>query len=53
MTEDEVEAVADVIGRDVPILGYYSYGEIAPQNATKLCGLHNQTVTLTLLAEAA
>jgi len=52
-TEDEVEAVADIIGHGTPIIGYYSYGEIAPHNVSKVCGLHNQTVTLTLFAEAA
>ena len=52
-TEDEVEAVSDVLGSGTPIIGYYSYGEIAPHNASNICGLHNQTVTLTLLAEAA
>lgn len=52
-TEEELEAVASVIGGDVPISGFYSYGEIAPQNAAVPAGLHNQTVTLTLLAEAA
>ena len=53
MTEDEVEAVADILGPETPITGYYSYGEIAPHNISDICGLHNQTVTLTLLAEVA
>jgi len=52
-TEEEVEAVADALGGDVPMVGFYSYGEIAPQNESKVCGLHNQTVTITLLGEAA
>jgi len=52
-TEDEVEAVGQVLGEQTPIIGYYSYGEIAPHNRSRVCGLHNQTVTLTLLAEAA
>lgn len=50
-TEDEAAAVNDVLGRKVPIAGFYSYGELAPHNATGACGLHNQTVTLTLLSE--
>ncbi len=45
--EDEVRAVVDVLGEAVPISGFYSYGEIAPQNVSGFCGLHNQTVTLT------
>jgi hypothetical protein len=52
-TDDEVAAVRDVIGHAVPIAGFYSYGEIAPDNVTSVCALHNQTVTLTLLSEAA
>jgi len=51
--EEEVEAVARVLGRETPIAGFYSYGEIAPNNRSGACGLHNQTVTLTLIAEAA
>jgi len=30
-------------------VGFYSYGEISPQAGR--CDLHNQTMTLTLLAE--
>lgn len=52
-TEDEIEAVADVLGAATPIAGFYSYGEISPHNRSGVCDLHNQTVTLTLLAEAA
>lgn len=52
-TEEEVEAVQNVLGGRLPIAGFYSYGEIAPQNASGVCGLHNQTVTLTLIGEAA
>ena len=52
-TEDEIDAVANAIGRTTPVAGFYSYGEIAPDNATGFCGLHNQTMTLTLLAEVA
>jgi hypothetical protein len=50
--EEEIEAVAHVLGSATAIAGFYSYGEIAPSNATKVPGLHNQTMTLTLLAEA-
>jgi hypothetical protein len=52
-TEDEVAAVGNVLGSAVPIAGFYSYGEISPDNVTNFCGLHNQTATLTLLSEAA
>jgi hypothetical protein len=52
-TQDEIAAVAKVIGAETPMAGFYSYGEIAPNNSSGFCGLHNQTVTLTLLAEVA
>lgn len=48
----EVEAVNEVLG-DMPIVGFYSYGEICHHPQTRQCGLHNQTMTITLLSEAA
>lgn len=50
--EDEVEAVQEVIGKRVPITGFYSYGEIAPfGQGSNTCSLHNQTMTVTLFRE--
>ncbi len=48
---DEVEVVADILGQDIALTGFYSYGEIAPDRSTGLCELHNQTMTITLLQE--
>lgn len=48
---DETEAVAEVFGNKVPTIGFYSYGEICHQQFTGKCGLHNQTMTVTLLYE--
>jgi hypothetical protein len=50
---DEVEAVADVLGANFHRLGFYSYGEISTQHAAGWCGLHNQTMTVMTLSEAA
>ncbi|WP_422350051.1 FIST signal transduction protein [Flagellimonas sp.] len=50
-TEDEIEEVADVIGEQASITGFYSYGEMAPFAGKNECQLHNQTMTLTLLSE--
>ncbi len=50
--EEEVKGVADVLGEGVAHIGFYSYGEIAPRSDSVLCNLHNQTLTLTLMAEA-
>lgn len=51
-TEEEVDAVLAHIGRTVPTIGFYSYGEISPAGAPQSCDLHNQTMTLTLFSEA-
>ncbi|HUK59226.1 MAG TPA: FIST N-terminal domain-containing protein [Stellaceae bacterium] len=52
-TADEVEAVAEVLGATCRTAGFYSYGEIAPMEASSVSDLHNQTMTITTIAEAA
>lgn len=49
--EEEVEAVQDTFGIDVPMAGFYSYGEISPFNDGGGCQLHNQTMTITSFYE--
>ncbi|UOB19072.1 FIST signal transduction protein [Abyssalbus ytuae] len=49
--EEEIEEVQHVIGKEIPISGFYSYGEMAPFTTNKKCILHNQTMTLTLISE--
>lgn len=49
--EEEIEQVKEIIGNDVAITGFYSYGEMAPFNGQTSCELHNQTMTLTLISE--
>ncbi len=44
--DEEVEAVASVLGRSTPLAGFYSYGETAPFSAVSDCKLHNQTMTV-------
>lgn len=51
-TEEEVEAVFDVLPTGAQQIGFYSYGEISPYS-TGHCDLHNQTMTLTTISEAA
>ncbi len=51
--DEEVEAVADIFGRDATLAGFYSYGEISPELDGIDCKLHNQTMTITYLSEAA
>ncbi len=52
-TEEEIAAVAAALGPDIALAGFYSYGEIAPQNQTAVPCLHNQTMTITLIGECA
>jgi hypothetical protein len=50
-TEEEVEAVLEVLPRGARVTGFYSYGELSPY-ATGRCDLHNQTMTLTTFSES-
>jgi hypothetical protein len=52
-TADEVDAVQRRLGPQVRCIGFYSYGELAPRASTGVCELHNQTMTVTVLTEAA
>lgn len=49
--DEEVEAVADVLGNQACLTGFYSYGEISPFISGAACKLHNQTMTITCLSE--
>jgi hypothetical protein len=51
-TSDEVEAAGAELGARTLKLGFYSYGEISPHAKSGICELHNQTMTVTLFAEA-
>jgi len=48
---DETEAAGLELGTTTPRLGFYSYGEISPHAKSGVCGLHNQTMTVTTFAE--
>ena len=48
-TEEEVLATHGLLGDDTDMIGFYSYGEIAPYGGRT--ALHNQTMTLTVLQE--
>jgi len=50
IAEEEIEAIQGILGSHTTVFGFYSYGEIAPFDAS-LCSLHNQTTTLTILSE--
>jgi hypothetical protein len=49
-THEEIDAVKEVFGDDVPIIGFYTYGEIGPIDKNKdelqAARFHNETVVL-------
>ena len=53
-TQEEVLAVKQILGEDVPIIGFYTYGEIGPIDKMKeelaQSKFHNETVVLWVLA---
>lgn len=51
--EDEIEAALHRLGPGTTQIGFYSYGEISPHGVSGMCELHNQTMTVTTLSEAA
>ena len=52
-TQEEVEAVRKVLGQDVPLIGFYTYGEIGPIDKMvpelSVAKFHNETVVLWVL----
>lgn len=49
-TEDELQAVLDILPPNTKQVGFYSYGELSPSGVNQ-CDLHNQTMTLTSIWE--
>ncbi len=49
-TWEELEAVAENLGPNDPLVGFYSYGEIS--SAEGFSCLHNQTMTITTISES-
>ena len=52
-TIDEVEAAGAELGDGAVKLGFYSYGEICPHEVSGRGEMHNQTMTITAIREAA
>ena len=50
-TDEELEAVRDVLPQDALQIGFYSYGEISPAQPSGISDLHNQTMTVTIFSE--
>lgn len=49
--EEELESVIQSLPEKTPVVGFYSYGEIAPTGPGLPSALHNQTMTLTFISE--
>jgi len=48
LIEEELESINEVLGDNVYLSGFYSYGEISPlHDEQQTCQLHNQTISLT------
>lgn len=46
----EIEKIKNILGRDIPLIGIYSYGEIAPINPLKGAGkTHFQNESITII----
>ncbi|MFA5997033.1 MAG: FIST N-terminal domain-containing protein [Candidatus Paceibacterota bacterium] len=51
-TEEELEAVRQILGGNALLAGFYSYGEISPTAEMRDCSqLHNETMTITTFRE--
>ncbi len=48
LVDEELEAIKEVLGDSVDLVGFYSYGELAPFKNSNFCELHNQTMTITV-----
>ena len=46
-----MEAVREALGAQTALTGFYSYGEIGPPEAGAAPELHNETMSITSIAE--
>ncbi len=49
LVDEELESIKQVLGNSVNLVGFYSYGELAPFRGSNMCELHNQTMTITVI----
>jgi hypothetical protein len=48
-TSDEIERIRTALGQDVPIAGFYAFGEIGPLNRDSAPRFHNETCVTVLI----
>jgi len=52
LADEEIEVIQNSLTQKTQVVGFYSYGEIAPFSDDLLdCKLHNQTMTITVIYE--
>jgi len=51
LVDEELESIKETLGDNISLVGFYSYGELAPFIDSTLCQLHNQTITITVIYE--
>lgn len=52
LVDEEIEVIQEALTQNTQVIGFYSYGEIAPFGDDLLdCKLHNQTMTITAIYE--
>ena len=51
LVDEELESIKETLGDNINLVGFYSYGELAPFIGSKVCQLHNQTITITVIYE--
>ncbi len=50
-TNEEILAVQKAVGADIPVIGFYTYGEYAPIGNRDHSYFHNETATMTVIGE--
>jgi hypothetical protein len=48
-TGAEIDQVRDKLGEDLPVVGFYAFGEIAPLGTNRDIRFHNETCVTVLL----
>jgi hypothetical protein len=50
--QEEIDTIQSVLGKEVPLIGFYTYGEQAPLGGEVItCSFHNETDVIFLLGE--
>jgi hypothetical protein len=50
-TNEEIVKIKNNVGENIPIIGFYCYGEYAPIGRGGISSFYNETITLTIIGE--